>query len=455
MLPAFSARVSRPLNAAYRVSTLRLGDAELIQQDLDRLADLADRQFANRGEQRCTLQILLAGEGGALVRAQRIQVASDLVFHHRPFFLDHQHGLAALREAGQTNGVHGPDQAGLVEPDAQSATRFLVQAEIGQRLAHIQIGLAGTDDGQAAALAIDHDAVDAIGPGKGGGSRQPVVDQPILFHQRGQVLPQVEALRRQPDIGGGDIGATGVRQLDAAGEVECVGDALESDVAAAVARHGPPEQPELDDLANGGGVEHRHHGGNQRVFRLVRAVGGFAAVIVAGDDQEAALRGGAFEVAELQGFAGAINADAFAVPQAENALECGFAEPVELLGAADGADRELFVEARPEHDMVLVEQFLCAPQRRVIDPERRAAIARDVACRFQPGGAVAPRLVERQPNQGLVRRKEDTPTRLQVLVVECGHRLGHRRPWSAAAIRGPEASRPGGSRSCPPSAGSR
>jgi hypothetical protein len=432
----------------------RVGDAELLQQRPDRAAHHAGREFACRRQQRRAREVLLAGQRWAFIGRERIQLPRDLVLHHWPLFLDHQQRAAAAREAREAHRVHRPDQPRLVEADAEPAAAILVQAQVGQRLPHVQAGLAGADDGQLAALAVDHDAVDTVGAREGGGGRQPVVDQPVLLHQRRQVRAQVEPLGRQPDVGGRDEGTMRIGQLHAGRQVQRVGDAFQPDIAAAVARHGPAEQAELDDLAYGGGVEDRQHGRDQRVLGLVRAVGRLAAVIVAGHGQEAAVRGGALEIAELQRFAGAIDADALAVPQAEDALELRLAEPRQLLGAANRADRELLVQTRPEHDVVLVQQFLRAPQRGVVDPQRRAAIARDVTGGLQSGGAVASRLVERQAHQGLVRRDEDASARLQVLVVERGHGACHRRRPRAASGE-PAAGCAAGSRSSPPSAGSR
>ena len=76
-------------------------DADLIQQRRDRLANEADGDLADGRKERCALEILLAGEGGAAIRGNGVQVARDLVFHHGSLFFDDQHGGAALREVDQ------------------------------------------------------------------------------------------------------------------------------------------------------------------------------------------------------------------------------------------------------------------------------------------------------------------------------------------------------------------
>src|SRR3546814_13852976 len=82
----------------------------------------------------------------------------------------------------------------------------------------------------------------------------------------------------------------------------------------------------LDDLADRRRIQHRQHRRDQRVLGLVRAVRRLAAVIVAGDREKAAVRRCAFEIAELPRFAGTIDADALAVPQAVDAFELRFAD---------------------------------------------------------------------------------------------------------------------------------
>ena len=126
----------------------------------------------------------------------------------------------------------------------------LVEPEVRERLARVEIGLARTHDGQCSALAVDDRAIDAVGAGERRRRRQSPIDQAVLFDERRLILPQVQAAWRQLDAGRDGEGAVDVRKLDRSREIQGVGDALESRVAAAVSRHGPPEEAEFQDLAD-------------------------------------------------------------------------------------------------------------------------------------------------------------------------------------------------------------
>jgi len=96
--------------------------------------------------------------------------------------------------------------------------------------------------------------------------RQPPVDYPVLFGQRRLVSPQVQAAERQLDVLRHLVRTDWRSELDRARQIECVGDALEGDVRAAVARHCPTEQPKLNDLADRCRIEDGQERGDQRVF---------------------------------------------------------------------------------------------------------------------------------------------------------------------------------------------
>src|SRR3546814_6514984 len=94
---------------------------------------------------------------------------------------------------------------------------------------------------------------------------------------------------------------------------------------------------------------------------LMRARRGFAAMVIARDGEDADMRRRSFEIAQLQGFAGAIDAETLAVPQPEHALVFGFPEPAQLLRTANGGRREFFVQARHEPDIMFADQNQRAP----------------------------------------------------------------------------------------------
>src|SRR3546814_3216198 len=86
--------------------------------------------------------------------------------------------------------IYRPDQARLVDADAETRTGRLIEAEIGECLTQIEIRLAGADDAARATFAIDDDAVDAVGARECGRRRQAPIDELVFFDQRRMALLQ-------------------------------------------------------------------------------------------------------------------------------------------------------------------------------------------------------------------------------------------------------------------------
>ena len=77
----------------------------------------------------------------------------------------------------------------------------------------------------------------------------------------------------------------------------------------------------------------------------------FRGVVVAHQRQHAAVVRRAREIGVAQHVAGAVDAGAFAVPEAEHAVEAAFAAHLRLLRAPKRRGGKLLVEAGLEHDV--------------------------------------------------------------------------------------------------------
>jgi hypothetical protein len=108
----------------------------------------------------------------------------------------------------------------------------------------------------------------------------------------------------------------------------------------------------------------------------------------------------------------------------KHAIVARAGKQVDLLRAPDGGRRQVFVGARLELDVVLLDEALGLPQRLVEAAQGRAAIARNVARRIEPGSQVALALHHRQTDQGLGPGQIDPAAFEHVLVVE-GHGQCH------------------------------
>jgi len=148
-------------------------------------------------------------------------------------------------------------------------------------------------------------------------------------------------------------------------------------------------------------------------------------MVVARDDQHAAMLRRAVRVAMLERVARAIDARAFAVPHRVHAIDGAFGVRLDALRAEHRRAAEFLVDRGQEAHIVRFEQFLRFPQLLVHHAERRAAIAADEAGRVQAAGLVELPLHQRQTHEGLRARQEDPAARggqvvRQAVVGECG-----------------------------------
>ena len=93
-------------------------------------------------------------------------------------------------------------------------------------------------------------------------------------------------------------------------------------------------------------------------------------------------------------------------------------EEADHLAAEHRRRRQVLVEARGEHDVVLAQQLAVALERLIEAAERRAAIARDERRGVETSPAVGAMLVEREPDQRLDAGEIDAALLLRVLGIQ-------------------------------------
>ncbi len=175
----------------------------------DDAGDLRRRQFAGGGQQPATvgqgpfaLFVELADHARAHVFAPVVELLLQLVFDQLALFLDYQYLLQPFGEMPYAIGLERPDHADLVQPDAEFGGEPVVDAEVVERLAHIEVGLAGGDDPQPRIGRVDHDLVQPVGAAIRQRGIQLVIEQARFLHQAIVGPADVEAVRRQGVIGG-------------------------------------------------------------------------------------------------------------------------------------------------------------------------------------------------------------------------------------------------------------
>src|SRR5207302_6020962 len=98
---------------------------------------------------------------------------------------------------------------------------------------------------------------------------------------------------------------------------------------------------------------------------------------------------------------GAVDARAFAVPEAEDAVELALAAQLGLLRAPQRRCGNVLVDAALKTDVVLVEVPFRPDELLVEGAERRAAVTRDIARGIETSAAIAFFLHQAQTHQRL------------------------------------------------------
>ena len=299
----------------------------------DHPGDLGRGQFAVRRQDPVAVLVELADDARAHILAPIVELLLELVFDDRALFFDDQDFFEALGEMADALAFERPRHRHLVKADADLGGMGLVDAQIVERLAHVEIGFAGGDDAKARVRAVDDDAVEPIGAGKGERGVELVFVQPVFLVERLVGPADIEPARRHLEIVGQHDPGSRRSDIDRGRAVDRLGDRLEGDPAAGIARHRPAIQAEIEDFLHPRRVQHRDAGVHEGVFGLMRQGRGFAGVVVAGEQQHPAMRRRAGGIAVLQRVAAAVDARPLGVPHGKDAVVFGAGEQAELLAA--------------------------------------------------------------------------------------------------------------------------
>jgi hypothetical protein len=113
-----------------------------------------------------------------------VQLFLDRIFENLTLFFDHQNLVEPLREAMRALRFERPHAADLIKPDADARTGCVVETEIGERLAHVEIRLAAGHDAEARMRRIDFDAVQLVRAHVGERGVPLEVEQTRFLHER-------------------------------------------------------------------------------------------------------------------------------------------------------------------------------------------------------------------------------------------------------------------------------
>ncbi len=298
--------------------------------------DPGDHRRGQLGEvrqQRIALLVELADHPRTLADRPVVKLPGELVLDDAALFLDHQNLVQPLGELVHRDRLQRPAHADLEHPQADRGAQRFVQAEVVQRLAHVEIGLAGGDDAHARIRRIKHHPVEVVGPCEGTGGIDLVQVEAFFLSQRRVRPADMHAVLGQFEVVRDTRLHTQRIDFHHGGGVDVLGNGLQRHPAAGVARQFPADDAVIENFLNVGGVQHRNRGGDEGMLALVRQRRGLAAVVVTRQQQHAAVGCNTCRIAVLEHVAGAVDPRALAVPHGEHAVVLGAGEQVGLLAA--------------------------------------------------------------------------------------------------------------------------
>ena len=283
-----------------------------------------------RREQPLVVLVLLAQHARAIWKV--VELLLDLRLDQRAFLLHHEDDIEPLRELHNALRLQRPGHADLVETDAERIGANLVDAKFVQRLAHVEVALAGGDDAEFwICAAAGDDAVELVGTGEGENGCTLVVMQAGLLGQRliTQANSQAAGWHREI-VGNLDLDAVDAA-VDRRGRLDIVLHALDADPHAGKARQPETQDAVIENLLHARGIEDRHHVVEEGELRLMCAGRTLAGMIVTHQCEHTAVLGGAGMVGVTEDVARAVDAGALAVPDAEHAVVLAFPAQFRLL----------------------------------------------------------------------------------------------------------------------------
>ena len=346
------------------------------------------------------------------------QLLFQLILDHLPFFFHHQDFGQAFGEIVDRPRLQRPHHRAFEQSYADAPAGLLVQSQVDQRLARVQVRLAAGHDAEARLGRVDLGAVEPVLAAVRQSGVQLVIEQPRFLRERRVGPADVQARRRHREILG-QPDADPLRIDDhRAGCFDHFGHAFEPDPHAGVPAHRIRVQPQIQVFLDRGRKQHRNQAGLQDVIGLVRQRGALGAVIVADRNQHAPLGAGAGRVGVLEHVAAAIDAGALAVPHREHAVVLGAGEHVDLLSAPHRSGGQVLVDPGLEMHVVPF-QMRARPDRGHVDAaQRRTAVSAQKAGRVQAAGQVALALQHQKAHQRLRSAQVDGPAIARPSVLE-------------------------------------
>jgi hypothetical protein len=206
-----------------------------------------------------------------------------------------------------------------------------------------------------------------------------------------------------------------LRRADGVGDV---GHDLEGHPEPGVARQLEAQASEVEDVLHVAGEEHRHLEIVEGDLGMSGQGRGLRLRIVAGQRQHAAVPPDTREVRVTEDVAAPVDAGSLAVPHSQHAVVTRASVQVGKLAPQHRGGAQVLVHSRDEDDLMLGQEFAVTLDRLVEPAERRSPVSRDQRRGVEPAAAIRAMLVQREANEGLDARHEDTAGLEAILPLE-------------------------------------
>src|SRR5271165_3936770 len=210
--------------------------------------DLGRRQLAVRRQYPVAAFVELADDPRADVLAPIVELLLKLVLDDRALFLDYQYLFESLGEVPDALAFQRPGHRHLVQAEADLGGMRFVNPEIVERLAHVEVGFAGSGDPEPWPRAVDDDSVEPVGACESQRGVKLIFMKAVFLIERLIGPADIQTAGRHLEIiGKHDFDALGA-DLDRGRTVDGLGNCFKGYPAPRIARHCPAIEPKVEDF---------------------------------------------------------------------------------------------------------------------------------------------------------------------------------------------------------------
>ena len=240
-----------------------------------------------------------------------------------------------------------------MHPNADALASGVVQPQVEQGLAGVVVGLATGNQTKTVIRTFDDGVVDFVGADVSQCGIPFVIEQTRFLAERVVGPTNMQATFGHNKLRQHNFHTLGVDHHRGAGLHHLL-NGFHARPHACKSAHGNAMDAVVQHVLHRRREKHRQATGFENMVALVRSRAAFGDVVVTGQSQHAAPRRGARHIGVLENIRGTVNAWAFAIPNAKNAIEFVAARgrKAQLLRPPQSGGGKLFIHTGLENDLL-------------------------------------------------------------------------------------------------------